>query len=90
MAANPPPELAALDEAIRLYPDAAINYVLRGEYWLRQRRPDQALPDFQQALRLAAAELAASDWGYREQAVADRAQAGYQQATQLMTVVRAR
>ena len=65
-----------MNDAINRQPDRAINYVLRGEYWLKQREPYLAIDDFEKALELATRELIASDWEYREQTVIDRARRG--------------
>ncbi len=68
--------LLALDEAIARAPSAAVNYVLRGELLLQHGAADEAAADFQQALRLAEAELAASRWGISAQVTRDRALTG--------------
>ena len=73
-------QLQVLDDAIARHPDAAINYVLRGEFWLKHSQHAEAIADFTKAIALAQAELDASDWEYREQAVLDRAQRGLRMA----------
>lgn len=67
-------ELAQLNRTINLYPDAAVNYMLRGEYWLKAGDLERAVSDLETAIELAQEELAKSAWEYREQAVIDRAQ----------------
>jgi hypothetical protein len=73
-------QLRQLDELIARYPSAAIHYVLRGEYRLKYGEFELAASDFRQAILLAQAELATSDWGYREQATIDRAERGLRMA----------
>lgn len=68
--------LRYLDRAIEGSPDAAVNFVLRGEYWLEVGDWEQAAQDFEQALALANAALTTSEWGYLEQALVDRAEHG--------------
>lgn len=68
--------LLYLNRAIEGSPDAAVNFVLRGEYWLEAGDWEQATQDFEQALELAKSALATSEWGYLEQALVDRAEHG--------------
>lgn len=68
--------LLYLNRAIEGSPDAAVNFVLRGEYWLEAGEWEQATQDFEQALELAQSALATSEWGYLEQALVDRAEHG--------------
>lgn len=69
--------LLALDEAIARVPSAAVNYVVRGELLLLLHgAADEAAADFQQALHLAEAEMAASRWGISAQVTRDRALTG--------------
>lgn len=65
-----------LNRAIEGSPDAAVNFVLRGEYWLEQEDATQAIADFQTAIELAETELETSDWGYIQQALIDRSHQG--------------
>lgn len=65
-----------LNRAIDGSPDAAVNFVLRGEYWLEQEDAIQAIADFQTAIELAETDLETSDWGYVQQALVDRSQQG--------------
>ncbi|MCI0711980.1 MAG: hypothetical protein L0154_17635 [Chloroflexi bacterium] len=74
--------LRQINDAIKRQPNRALNYVLRGEYWLKQREPYLAVDDFEMALEVAMHELAASDWDYREQTVIDRARRGLRLAEQ--------
>jgi hypothetical protein len=66
-------DLAMLDRAIADAPDSAVNYLLRAEFWLKNGHARRAIPDLEMALKLGQAELQASDWEYREQALLDRA-----------------
>lgn len=72
--------LDLLDRAIDGNPQAAINYVLRGELWLRNEHYGAACADFETAIVLAEAELKQSDWGFLPQAILDRAQQGRKMA----------
>ncbi|MBI5928337.1 MAG: hypothetical protein HY862_03460 [Chloroflexi bacterium] len=74
-----PLQLRLLNRAIEEHPDAAVNYVLRGEYWLMADNQQAAQADFEQAIELGSAELEASDWGYLQQALIDRARQGLRQ-----------
>lgn len=76
--------LRELDESIAIYPDEPINYVLRGEFWIKYFQAEKALPDFEKAIHLAQIELERSDWEYREQAIIDRAQQGIRVAKQFL------
>lgn len=73
--------LADLDAAIARAPEAAVNYVLRGELLLKHGAAEPAVADFEQALHLAEAELAASRWGISAQAARDRALTGLRDAS---------
>ncbi|MCB9437923.1 MAG: hypothetical protein H6673_13185 [Anaerolineales bacterium] len=68
--------LLYLNRAIEGSPNAAVNFVLRGEYWLEAGDWEQATQDFEQALELAQSALVTSEWGYLEQALVDRAEHG--------------
>ncbi len=68
--------LADLNRAIEKHPDAAMNYVLRGELYLEARDYQQASVDFEQALALASHEVSTADWGIIAQVVQDRALQG--------------
>lgn len=72
-----------LDWAIESNPTTAVNYLLRAELWLQQDQVENALNDFEQALVLAQVELEASDWGYAQQALLDRAHHGIRMAKTL-------
>lgn len=71
-----------LTESIEQYPDAAANYLLRGEIWLEQRHYELARADFEQALALAEAQFADAAWGIAAQAIMDRAREGLRQVEQ--------
>lgn len=65
--------IEVLSLAIERFPDAAVNYVLRGEAWLGMGNRANALDDFRAALALASEAAEGARWGYVEQALADRA-----------------
>lgn len=65
--------LRELSNAIRLHPNAAVNYLLRGESYLRSGQLDQAIEDFLNAIDKAEAEAPQQRWGLQAQAVRDRA-----------------
>ena len=66
--------LDALDYAIQKEPDAPVNYLLRGEYWLEAGEYEHARDDLEMARHLAQEALANSDWGYIYQSYIDRAE----------------
>jgi Tfp pilus assembly protein PilF len=66
--------LHALDLAIERAPDAPVNYLLRGEYWLDAGEADLAKQDLEMAIQLAKQQLESSDWGYILQSYIDRAE----------------
>lgn len=66
-------QLYALDLAIQTHPDAAVNYLLRGEYWLVTGDLYQAQDDLLAAQELAEEALNTDDWGYIDQSYLDRA-----------------
>ncbi len=68
--------LQLLNRAIEGSPEAAVNFVLRGEYWIEHEVWDQAIADFETAIELAETELETSDWGYVQQGLLDRTQQG--------------
>lgn len=72
--------LRALDEAIAAHPQAAANYVLRGDLLLKLDRPAEAQADYQRALEFAARAVESEDWGVVAQVVQDRALAGLREA----------
>lgn len=80
--------LRRLNEAIAAEPEAAANYVLRGELRLKLRENADAADDFHTALVLAEKSFAESDWGLVPQAVADRALAGLRRAGYAVRPVR--
>jgi tetratricopeptide (TPR) repeat protein len=71
--------LSELNRAIAMYPDAAVNYVLRGELYAKLGENALAQADFQRGLELAEARLEASNWGFMAQTLRDRALMGLQQ-----------
>ncbi len=75
-------QLFELDEAITLYPDAPMNYVLRGETYLQIGYNQLAEQDFKRALVLATDELSRSSWGLVAQVAQDRARRGLKIARQ--------
>lgn len=89
--ADPPPlpasplgkidqRLYDLAHAIATYPDAAVNYVTRGELYLHLDEPALAAADLRQGLALAQAEIDARAWGIVAQAMQERALKGLEQA----------
>jgi hypothetical protein len=74
--ADPRDRLLALSEAIARHPDAASNYVLRGETLLAMGDRAAAAQDFRTGLALAEADAESADWGYIQRALADRAREG--------------
>ena len=65
--------LANLNRAVTQYPDAAANYLLRGELHAEMRRYDDAAADLQRVVTLAGDAYAARRWGVVAQTVRDRA-----------------
>lgn len=63
--------LRELNWTIETYPDAASNYVLRGELYARMHRDAAARADFEHALALIREDD--SRWGIIAQALQDRA-----------------
>lgn len=72
--------LREVDGAIARNPEAAINYVTRGELLLQAGLPEAALADFQQGYLLANEEFQDADWGVVAQVTQDRALRGLHQA----------
>jgi tetratricopeptide (TPR) repeat protein len=79
-----PARLRLLNRAIEGSPEAAVNYVLRGEYWLEMGNAEAARVDFEKAIEIEQVALARSDWGYLQQALLDRAEHGLRQARSLL------
>lgn len=67
-----------LNNAIETYPDAAVNYLLRGELQIELRQYEMAQTDFETALELAATQYDNERWGLGAQAIQDRARRGLQ------------
>lgn len=67
------PAIRLLNQAIQLYPDAPVNYLLRAEEWLARGFDEKARDDFLSARTLAEELLNQSAWGYLYQAYIDRA-----------------
>jgi len=68
--------LLELSIAIERYPEAAVNYLLRGELHLQQKQWALAEEDLSEALRLADSQYSQERWGISAQAIADRARRG--------------
>lgn len=66
-----PAELRALNLAIEIYPNAAANYLARGDYFRYERAFELAAEDYLRALMLVNQEIAQSRWGFAPQAVRD-------------------
>ncbi len=71
--------LEAITAVIEADPDAAANYVIRGELYLESREYALAAVDFERGLELVERELAAADWGIFDQMLRDRALMGLHQ-----------
>jgi tetratricopeptide (TPR) repeat protein len=71
--------LLDLTVAIERYPEAAVNYLLRGELHLELEQYTLAQEDFEQALQLAEAQYQQDSWGLSAQAIADRARRGLEE-----------
>jgi hypothetical protein len=71
--------LRDLSVAIERYPEAAVNYLLRGELHLKLRQWVLAEEDLSEALRLAEAQYEQDRWGLSAQAIADRARRGLEE-----------
>ncbi len=65
--------LEQFEEAIARSPDAAVNYLLRGERYLEMRIWHLAKADFEEAAALAQQQLQEDRWGITTQAIHDRA-----------------
>ena len=87
----PPPEanesientnrLIALTQKIDRYPEAPVNYVLRGEIYLSIGDNLSAETDFRQAIALSEQRDPELDWGYLNTAFLDRAVEGLRQVS---------
>lgn len=73
--------LRILSKKIEKFPDAPVNFVLRGELYLSVNEYEKAAADFQQALTLAEQLDPELDWGYINAAYIDRAHIGLSQIT---------
>jgi hypothetical protein len=65
-----------LTAAIKLRPEAPVNYILRGEALAEAGDYSLAEEDFRKGLELAEAQAETADWGYIYRALADRAREG--------------
>ncbi len=65
--------LQQLHQAIADSPDAAVNYLLRGELYLEMHERGWAKADFERAAALAQEQYESRRWGIEAQAVQDRA-----------------
>jgi hypothetical protein len=66
--------LQALTRSIEIHPDAAINYLLRGELHLELHQWDLAHEDLLNAFELAQMQWSEDRWGIAAQLVMDRAE----------------
>lgn len=71
--------LRDLTVAIERYPEAAVNYLLRGELHLALAQYRLAQEDLEQALQLAEAQYQQDSWGLSAQVISDRARRGLEQ-----------
>jgi tetratricopeptide (TPR) repeat protein len=69
-----------LDDAIVMHPEAASNYVLRGEIYLQLREYALARQDFERACERITEQLEQDRWGLVAQSLQDRAQHGLETA----------
>jgi hypothetical protein len=84
--AEPEAEIAPVSEvvsrielltlAVERYPEAPVNYVLRGEVLLDHGDFELAAHDFERAVMLADPNAETANWGYINRALADRAREG--------------
>ena len=72
--------LDSLNEAIQRHPQAASNYLLRGEIWLDRGEYEMAAADFERARALAAEQFEEEAWGLVSQTLRDQAEHGLQRA----------
>jgi tetratricopeptide (TPR) repeat protein len=72
--------LRDLTRAIAQHPEAASNYVLRGEIWLDMGEYEMAAADFEWARGLAALQFDEANWGVLSQTLRDQAEQGLQRA----------
>jgi tetratricopeptide (TPR) repeat protein len=70
-----------LNMTIKLYPESASNYVLRGEWFEQQKQYELAIADYEMARQLASEQVATDSWGLVNQAVQDRAIRGLRRVT---------
>ncbi|MBC6934706.1 MAG: hypothetical protein DWB42_02580 [Chloroflexi bacterium] len=78
--------LEDLNRMIEYQPEAAVNYLFRGELRLKNADYENAAADFRRAVELAGNELERADWGLVAQTLRDRALAGLQKAERRLTV----
>ena len=76
---NETQRLRDLTVAIERYPEAAVNYLLRGELHLELEQYELAKEDLEQALQLAEAQYLQDSWGLSAQAISDRARRGLEE-----------
>ncbi len=69
-----------LNWAVKAYPDAPANYVLRGELLFARGDLFGAIADFRRGYELAAIGVENEDWGVVAQSLQDRALAGLRDA----------
>ncbi len=72
--------LDELDEAIRLNPETAVNYVQRAELYMNWGEYALAAVDFETGLQLAADQFETESWGLLSQALRDQAEHGLERA----------
>ena len=72
--------LEMLSEAVMQNPKSAVNYVFRGEEYLRAGETELAAADFETALELAQKQFEQDDWGLVSQTLRDQAERGLELA----------
>ncbi len=78
--------LEDLNQMVECQPQAAVNYLFRGELYLKNANYENAAADFRRASDLAAEEFDRADWGLVAQTLRDRALAGLQQAERRLNI----
>lgn len=79
--------LDELNAAIARSPDVGVNYVLRGELYLKLKHYEHAVADFRDALQIVIHEVENNDWALVAQVLQDRAKRGLEKASRKLDVV---
>jgi hypothetical protein len=73
-----------LDRTIERYPEAASNFVLRGELLLKRGQPERAKADFLHAYEISAERVKDDQFGFVAQMTQDRALDGLKRANAML------